>query len=84
MKERFIIVGALIGLLFIRGFMFDWIDDLKWNNFWSAFFEFNISLKDMGGAFKSAWFAKSVVGMAFGGLIGFFGFYAAVKSNVIS
>jgi hypothetical protein len=70
MKVIFAVVGALIGLLLVRSFMLDTFEEIGWRMFWDALFKGNISTKAIGRVVESATFAKSVIGMAVGGVIG--------------
>lgn len=65
------VVGAVLGLVLVRIFMLDTIEEIGWRLFWEALFKGNISTNGMERVFESATFAKSVAGMAAGGIIGY-------------
>jgi len=67
----FIIVGAVVGLLFVRGFILDTIEEIGWRMFWDALFKGNFSTRGLRIAIESSTFTKSVIGMAAGGGLGF-------------
>ena len=71
MKVIFVVVGAVVGLLVVRGFMLDPIEEMGWRMFWDAFFKGDIGSDGMGTVFKSATFAKSAMGIAVGCVLGF-------------
>ena len=70
MKMIFVVVGAVVGLLFVRGFMLDTIEEIGWRMFWDAIFKGNFSTRGLRMAFESATFTKSAIGMAAGGVLG--------------
>jgi len=70
MKMIFVVVGALAGLLFVRGFMLDTIEEIGWRMFWDALFKGNFSTRGLRMAVESATFTKSAIGMAAGGVLG--------------
>ncbi|MEO8332126.1 MAG: hypothetical protein ABI479_06805 [Gallionella sp.] len=70
MKMIFVVVGAAVGLLLVRVFMLDTIEEIGWRMFWNAIFKGNISTNGIGRVIESATFTKSVVGMAVGGILG--------------
>lgn len=71
MKVIFVVVGAMVGLLLVRVFMLDTIEEIGWRMFWDALFKGNISTRGIRMVFESATFTKSVIGMAAGGFLGF-------------
>ncbi|MEK7538490.1 MAG: hypothetical protein AAB552_01475 [Patescibacteria group bacterium] len=79
MKAVFVVVGAVVGLFFVRGFMFDPIEEIAWRMFWHELFKGNIDINGVGKILASATFIKSVVGIAVGGVLGFI---AATKYTV--
>jgi hypothetical protein len=70
MKPIFVIGGAVVGLLVVRGFMFDTVEEIAWRLFWHEFFKGDVSALGMGEIVKSATFAKSVIGLVIGGVLG--------------
>jgi len=70
MKMIFVVVGGVVGLLFVRGFMLDTIEEIGWRMFWNALFKGNFSTKGLRIAIESSTFTKSVIGMAAGGVLG--------------
>jgi hypothetical protein len=66
----FVVVGAVVGLLFVRGFMLDTIEEIGWRMFWDALFKGNFSTRGLRIAIESSTFIKSVIGMAAGGVLG--------------
>jgi predicted DNA repair protein MutK len=68
----FIVVGALAGLLVVRSFMLEPIEEMGWRMFWRTFSEGNIGRVNMEMVFHSSTFGKSVVGVIVGGVVGFF------------
>lgn len=70
MNGLFIIVGAIVGLLIVRGFFLDGMEELGWRIFWDQFIKGKIDAGGMGEVFKSATFIKSLIGMFFGGIFG--------------
>lgn len=71
MKVIFVVVGAVVGLLLVRVFMLDTIEEIGWRMFWDALFKGNISTKGIRMVFESATFTKSAIGMVVGGILGF-------------
>jgi len=71
MKVVFAVVGAVVGLLLVRGFMLDPIEEIGWRMFWNALFKGNFSTKGIRMVFESAAFTKSAVGMVAGRILGF-------------
>jgi hypothetical protein len=69
MKAIFIIAGAAIGLLVVRVFMLDAIEEIAWRIFWHELFNGNITV-GMGEVFKSATFIKSLTGIVVGAALG--------------
>lgn len=72
MKLIFIVVGAVLGMLVVRGFMLDPIEEIGWRLFWEALFKGHISMDGMRKVLGSATFAKSGIGMAVGAIVGLF------------
>jgi hypothetical protein len=70
MKIIFVVVGAVVGLLFVRAFMLDTIEEIGWRMFWDALFKGNFSTRGLRIAIESSTFTKSVIGMAAGGVLG--------------
>jgi len=70
MKILFIIVGAIVGLLIVKGFMFDGIEEIAWHFFWNDVFNGNLGIKGMDQVLQSATFMKSMVGIFSGGILG--------------
>jgi len=70
MKAIFAVVGVVVGLLLVRGFMLDPIEEIGWRMFWDAIFKGNISTAGIGKVFESATFTKSAIGMVVGGIVG--------------
>jgi len=70
MKILFVIVGAIAGLLIMRGFMFDGIEEMAWRFFWNDVFNGNLGTKGMDQVLQSATFMKSMVGVLGGGILG--------------
>jgi len=70
MKMIFVIVGAVVGLLFVRGFMLDTIEEIGWRVFWEALLKGNFSTRGLRMAIESSTFTKSAIGMGSGGVLG--------------
>ena len=70
MKTIFVIVGAVVGLLFVRGFMLDTFEEIGWRVFWEALFKGNFSARGLRMAIESSTFTKSAIGMVTGGVLG--------------
>jgi hypothetical protein len=72
MKKLLLIVGgAVIGLMVVRAFMLDPIEEMGWSMFWEAFFNGRMSSQDMGMVLQSATFMKLLIGTFVGGFVGF-------------
>lgn len=74
MQQLYIIVGAIVGLLIVRGFLLDPLEEIGWRMFWNALFNGKLSAKGMDNVLGSATFIKSVMGIALGGIAGFFAY----------
>jgi hypothetical protein len=70
LKMIFVVVGAVVGLLFVRSFMLDTIEEIGWRMFWDALLNGNFSTRGLRIAIESSTFIKSVIGMAAGGVLG--------------
>ncbi|MGH8580557.1 MAG: hypothetical protein ACREVK_10730 [Gammaproteobacteria bacterium] len=70
MKAMFGIAGVALGLLVVRGFMLDPVEEIGWRMFWHELFQGNIGTDELGEVFKSATFVKSLVGTLVGGALG--------------
>ena len=70
LRVVFTLAGAIIGLMIVRSFMFDQIEELGWRMFWDAFLHGRLGERDMGMVFQSATFMKSLVGLILGGVLG--------------
>jgi hypothetical protein len=83
MKIIFVVVGAVVGLLFVRAFMLDTIEEIGWRMFWDALLKGNFSTRGLRIAIESSTFTKSVIGMAAGGGLGLIAssFASAKKSG---
>lgn len=71
MKVIFVIIGAVVGLMLVRAFMLDTLEQIGWRIFWDAVFNGHFGTGWVGRVVESSTFTKSVIGMAAGGLVGF-------------
>lgn len=67
----YILIGAAFGLLIVRGFFLDPVEEIGWRIFWEALFRGHISMRGMQEAVGSATFAKSILGVGAGALVGY-------------
>ncbi len=56
------LIGMVVGLLVVRGFMLDSAEEIGWRIFWQAFANGNIGASEVGHIADSATFAKVVIG----------------------
>jgi uncharacterized membrane protein len=68
MKIILFVIGAVAGLLIVRGFFLDTIQIAGWNMFWNRLSEGDLMNPDV--VFKSETFMKCIVGMIAGGVLG--------------
>ena len=72
MKKLLVVIGgAVIGLMVVRSFMLDPMEEMGWSMFWEGFFHGKLSSQDMGMVFQSATFMKLLIGTCVGGFVGF-------------
>ena len=72
MKRVFyILAGAVFGLLIVRGFFLDPVEEVGWRIFWEALFRGHISMRGMKEVVGSATFAKSMLGITVGAVVGY-------------
>jgi hypothetical protein len=64
------LVGAIIGLMVVRGFLLDTIEEMGWRMFWHGFFNGKLRSRDIQMVFQSATFMKSILGIIAGGVAG--------------
>lgn len=64
------VVCGVMGLLVIRGFFLDELEQLGWYFFWAAVRDGNINTKDMAEVVQTATFAKCSAGFLAGGVVG--------------
>ncbi len=68
----YILIGALFGLLLVRGFLLDPAEEIGWRIFWDALFRGHIGMRGIRQAAESATFAKSMLGAGVGAVAGYF------------
>ncbi len=64
-------IGALLGLLVVRGFFLDPVEEMGWRIFWDALFRGHIGVRGIKEVLQSATFAKSMLGIMSGALAGY-------------
>ena len=67
----FVLIGAVVGLLVVRGFFLDPVEEAGWRIFWDALFRGRIGMRGLREAMGSATFAKSMVGVGVGAVVGY-------------
>jgi hypothetical protein len=67
----YILIGAVFGLLVVRGFFLDPVEEIGWRIFWDALFRGHISMRGMEEVIGSATFAKSMLGIGAGVVVGY-------------
>ena len=67
----FVLIGAVVGLLVVRGFFLDPVEEAGWRIFWDALFRGHIGMRGIREAMGSATFAKSMVGVGVGAVAGY-------------
>lgn len=70
-KISYILIGALFGLLLVRGFFLDPAEEIGWRIFWDALFRGHIGMRGVRHAAESATFAKSMLGVGIGAVAGY-------------
>jgi hypothetical protein len=65
------IVGAVIGVLIVRSFFLDPIEEAGWRLFWEAFGGGHIGLSDLDQVSESTTFMKSALGAGVGAILEF-------------
>jgi hypothetical protein len=70
MKAIFALFGAGIGALIVNSYMLDTVDQNIWLSFWDAMRNGGLSKYGIEQVLHSAIFAKSIVGMIVGAMIG--------------
>ncbi len=68
MKKVLLIIGAIVGVIIVRAFFLDPIQEMGWGIFWNGLSEGE--LMDVEMLFQSKTFLKCVVGAVAGGVIG--------------
>ncbi len=68
----FVLIGAVLGLLVVRGFFLDPAEEIGWRIFWDALFRGHIGMRGIREAMNSATFAKSMLGVGVGAFAGYF------------
>jgi hypothetical protein len=71
-KIYFVLIGAVFGLLVVRGFFLDPAEEIGWRIFWDALFRGHIGMRGLREAAGSATFAKSMLGIGVGAAAGYF------------
>jgi hypothetical protein len=71
-KIYYILIGAVFGLLVVRGFFLDPAEEIGWRIFWDALFRGHIGMRGIRQAAESATFAKSMLGAGVGAVIGYY------------
>ena len=71
------LVGALVGLLFVRGFFFDTAEELAWRMFWDG----GWPPMTAGEVLRSATFAKCFCGVLLGGIGAVFAVRSLIKKT---
>ncbi len=66
----FVLIGAAFGLLVVRGFFLDPAEEIGWRIFWDALFRGHIGMRGLKEAAGSATFAKSILGIGVGAVVG--------------
>lgn len=67
----FVLIGAVVGLLVVRGFFLDPAEEIGWRIFWDALFRGHVGMRGIREVMSSATFAKSMLGVTVGAVIGF-------------
>ena len=75
-RVLYILIGATIGLLIVRGFFLGPAEEIGWRLFWEALFKGYIGMQGFREVIGSATFAKSMLGVGVGAVAG----YLASKS----
>ncbi len=68
----FVLLGAAFGLLVVRGFFLDPTEEIGWRIFWDALFRGHIGMRGIREVVGSATFAKSMLGVGVGAVVGYF------------
>jgi hypothetical protein len=77
MKRVYVVlIGAILGLLIVRGFFLDAAEEIGWRIFWDALFRGHIGMRGFKEVAGSATFVKSILGIGIGAVAG----YIASKS----
>jgi hypothetical protein len=71
-KIYFVLIGAVFGLLVVRGFFLDPAEEIGWRIFWDALFRGHIGMRGIREAAGSATFAKSMLGVGVGAVAGWY------------
>ncbi len=67
----FVLIGAVIGLLIVRGFFLDPVEEMGWRLFWDALFGGHIGMRGAREVVGSATFTKSMLGIGVGAVVGY-------------
>lgn len=78
----FTVIGAIIGLIFVKGAVFSIEEQLGWEFFWDAVRHHHISVSDFKDIASSTTFIKSTLGLFTGGIIGYF-IGKPLKENIL-
>ncbi len=71
MRAVLVVVGAVVGLLIVRGFFFDAAEEVAWRLFWEALFRGHVGVEDLDKVSGTATFTKSMIGLGVGAVAGF-------------
>ena len=71
MRAVLVVVGAVVGLLIVRGFFFDAAEEVAWRLFWEALFRGHVGVEDLDKVSGTATFTKSMIGLGVGAVVGF-------------
>ena len=74
--------GAFLGLLIVRGFFLDGVEELGFRVFLKVFFEGHMDANGLGEIVQTATFMKFVAGFILGGTAGVLSGFFSMKGNV--
>jgi hypothetical protein len=66
-----VVIGAVVGLLVVRGFFLGPIEEIGWRIFWEALFGGHVGMRGIKEVIDSATFAKSMLGIGVGAAVGY-------------
>jgi hypothetical protein len=67
-SQKFVLGGAIFGVMVVRTFLFDPVESMAWSMFWAALFEGN--LIGLDALLESTTFWKVAGGALYGGILG--------------